>query len=279
MKNLQLTNEQKTQLHEEVLYTQVRVKTKNAGGSGTVVYSKRNKKDYSTYVITCHHVIESALNVKDEYDPKIGMNRKKEYRQVITVEFFDYKNIPHGHRPISNSVDADIVAYDKDHDMALIKLRTVSEAPFVGKLLPKTSIEKVTSGMRCHAVGCALLHDPIITPGEITHMGTEIDYKDYWMSNASIIFGNSGGAVFLDGAEYYFIGIPSRIAISSWGKTPVTHLGYFSPITRVYEFLKTENFQFIYDDNYTEEQCEKTREDIKKKAQERRYRTTEGNAT
>ena len=254
-------------LHQDVLHTQVRIKTDKAGGSGTIIYSQQGKKGFSTYALTCCHVIEDAIKVKTEYDPKIGKNKKKEYRQMVTVEFFDYENVPHGHRPISNSVDGDVLAYDKTHDMALIKLRTIKQAPRVAKLYLLDEVENIKIGDDCYAVGCALLHDPILTKGMITHMGDEIDYKDYWMSSAQIIFGNSGGAVFYPiNDEFYFVGIPSRVDVIGWGSA-VTHLGYFSPITRVYQFLKDENFNFIFDKNYTEEQCEKTREDIKAKAE------------
>jgi len=258
-------------LHQEVLYTQVRVKVAGVGGSGTIIYSAEGKRGYSTYAITCHHVIEKALTVKKEYDPRVGMDRKKEYRQVVNVEFFEYDAVPHGRRPVSNSVDAEIVAYDKTHDMALLKLRMVTPAPHIAKLLPEDDIEKVWIGDKTYAVGCALLHDPILTEGMITHMGDEIDYNDYWMSSAQIIFGNSGGAMFRPNEEgYFFIGIPSRIDVAGWSD-PITHLGYFSPIGRVYKFIKDEHFEFIVDSEFTEAQCEKIREDIKKKAERRRF--------
>ena len=257
------------------MFTQVRVKTGKAGGSGTVIYSKPGKDGYSNYVITCWHVIEDAINVRKEYDPKIGMDRKKEYRDVVKVEFFDWESVPHGHRPINYSVDGDIMCYDKDHDMALIKLRTVKKLDYVAKLFPRDRISEIKVGMRCYAVGCALLHDPILTDGIITHMGDEIDFKDYWMSSAQIIFGNSGGAMFLPfEGDYYFIGIPSRVDVVGWGQ-PVTHLGYFSPITRVYEFLEEQIFQFIFDDSYTEEWCEKERKRIREEAEKRLWRIEE----
>ena len=258
-------------LHEDVLYTQVRVRAAKAGGSGTVIYSNEGRKGFSTFVLTCHHVIEGALTVKKEYDPRIGMDRKKEYRQVVNVEFFDYESVPHGRRPVSNSVDADIVAYDNTHDMALLRLRMSTQASHVAKLLPENEIEAVRVGDKSYAVGCALLHDPILTEGMITHMGDEIDYNDYWMSSAQIIFGNSGGAMFRpDDEGYYFIGVPSRIDVAGWTDA-ITHLGYFSPINRVYDFIRSEHYEFIVDPNFTEEQCEKVREDIKKKAETRRF--------
>lgn len=256
-------------LHNQILFTQVRVKTEKAGGSGTVIYSKQGKKGFNTYIITCQHVIEEALKVIREYDPRIGQDRKKEYRQAVKVEFFDYENIPHGHRPINNSIDGDIMAYDKKHDMALVKLRTTKEMPYIAKLFPQDKIEEISIGDDNYAVGCALLHDPILTRGMITHMGDEMNYKDYWMSSAQIIFGNSGGAVFYPYSEdFYFIGIPSAIDIAGWG-TPVTHLGYFSPVTRIYQFLSEQHFEFIYDKEFTEERCEKLREDVKRVAERR----------
>jgi len=260
-----------TKLHEQVLYTQVRVRAAKAGGSGTVIYSDEGKRGYSTFVLTCHHVIEGALSVKDEYDPKIGMERKKEYRQVVNVEFFDYKAVPHGRRPVSNSVDADVMSYDKTHDMALLKLRMSTQAPHVAVFLPEDNIEDIVYGDKTWAVGCALLHDPILTEGIITHMGDEIDYNDYWMSSAQIIYGNSGGAMFHPrDEEYFFIGIPSRVDVAGW-EGAVTHLGYFSPIPRVYKFIRDEHYEFLVDPEYTEEQCEKIRADIKKRAERRRF--------
>ncbi len=255
-----LTDLQK--LYNQVLYPQVRVKTDKFGGSGTIVYSKcsANKKSWSSYILTCRHVIDEAVQVVVKWSPPpIGHDIKQEMRKLVTVEFFDYENVLHGHRPINSSVDAEIMAYDMEHDMALLKLRTLKSCPAVANILPLDLKETIQLGSPVVAVGAALLHDPILTFGQITHMGDEIDYKDYWMSNANIAFGNSGGAVFYqhDGT-YYFIGIPSRVDVVGWG-SPVTHLGYFSPINRVYEFLKEQMFDFIIDPSQTELGCEERR--------------------
>lgn len=263
-------------IHEQVLYNQVRVKTAKAGGSGTVIYSRPAPYDsarYHTYGLTCYHVISEAITVKTEWDPRVGRERKREFRQLVGVEFFDWSNIPHGHRPLTYSTDAEIVAYDKDHDMALLLLRTVKQAPGIATLLPPGRETELRIGSAVIAVGCALLHDPILTQGIITHMGDEIDYKLYWMSNASIVFGNSGGAIFTpamleNNLTYAFVGIPSRIDIAGWG-TPITHLGYFSPITRVYDFLNDQLYHFLIPGHgHTETDCEEERR--KRKEQEER---------
>ena len=243
-------------LRTQVLYSQVRVKTPQAGGSGTIIYSK----GASTYILSCHHVISGVISVKREWDSRLGRDHKREFRQVVGCEFFEYENIPHGNRPINYSVDADLIAWDKDHDLALLKLRTNKQAKYVAKLPLPDDVVKFDVGAKLAAVGCALLHDPILTEGIITHQGDEMDFKDYWMGSAQIIFGNSGGAVFspLDNV-YNFVGVPSRVAVVGWG-SPITHLGYFSPVSRIYKFFEEQLFHFLIPGHeHTEEICVKER--------------------
>lgn len=244
----------------DILSNQIRVKTSKAGGSGTVIYSQERLGGFHSYAITCHHVIDDAITVRDEWDPRVGRQRKKEYRQLVTTEFFDWAASPHGHRPLTSSIDAEVVAYDKNHDMALLKLRMVKAAQAVAELYPPAAIEELQVGDAVVACGCALLHDPILTHGYITHMGDEIDYKLYWMGSANIIFGNSGGSVFVSReGGHAFIGIPSRIDVAGWG-TPITHLSYFSPISRVYEFFDEQLYHFLIPGHsHTEEDCEAER--------------------
>ena len=258
-----------TTLHEQVLYSQVRVKTSKAGGSGTVIYSElaEDKEGiYHSYALTCHHVVDEAISVKNEWDSRVGRERKREFRQLVAVEFFDWSNVLHGNRPLNYSSDAEIVAYDNEHDMAILKLRTVKRAGYIARVMPAGEEKQIKIGSEVVAVGCALLHDPVLTAGIVTHFGDEIDGKLYWMSNANIIFGNSGGAVFARvGDNYEFIGIPSRIAIAGWS-TPVMHMGYFSPISRVHEFFKEQTYQFLSPGSgATEKSCEEERKKIKER--------------
>ena len=51
-------------LHKQILWTTVRVHTDKAYGSGTVIYSKPDKKgEYQTYIITCEHVIHDNIKI------------------------------------------------------------------------------------------------------------------------------------------------------------------------------------------------------------------------
>jgi len=262
----QFTNWDISKLHKQVLRTQVRVKVEGSGGSGTIIYSEKSPDDdryFSTYILTCHHVVADAISVEEKWDSVIKKDRKREVLKPITIEFFQWDSVPHGKSPLTAGTTGDIVAYSQEHDMALIHL-DLKERPVIASLLDPDSIENVVPGSPAVAVGCALLHDPIMTQGIITHQGDIIEGVDYWMSNSSIVMGNSGGAMFTQvGSNFKFIGVPSRVAVIGFGDV-VTHLGYFSPISRVYRFFKEQVYEFLIPGNSkTEEDCELERKKLK----------------
>ncbi len=57
------------QQHEQMFYPTVRVRTKKAGGSGTVVYSESYKDEVYTYIITNQHVIDDSVHIEKRWDP------------------------------------------------------------------------------------------------------------------------------------------------------------------------------------------------------------------
>lgn len=259
--------------HDEVIYPVVRVRAGNAGGSGTVVYSKKDMMGkWRTYVMTNHHVIESLVEVKEQWDPVLKKQIKQEVTKTASVEFFKYNNL--SHTVGSFAVEADIATYDVPQDWALLELRDHENgAQSVAHLFPSDSIPKEIHVMdETYAVGASLGHPPIATNGHISFMDDEIDNFKYWMSTAQTIFGNSGGAVFRyskERAKYEFIGIPSRISVASLGflgADAITHMGYFIPIDRIYNLLESHIFQFIYDPTTTVEACEKLRRDKRERA-------------
>jgi len=258
-------------LHKQALHPQVRIRAKDAGGSGTVIYSKKDGEFFSTYILTCHHVVDGCITVKDDWDSVLKKQRKRESLDPVIVEFFNWDGVPHGRTPLTYGTSGDIVAYSQKHDIALVHLR-LREQPATAKLLPKSRAEEVVVGSNCTIVGCALLHDPILTQGIVTHQGDLIEGMDFWMSSAQVIYGNSGGAAFseLDG-DYFFIGIPSRVDIAGWA-SPVTHLGYFSPITRIYKFMKEQMYEFLIPGSgKTEAQCMQELEDRREHEERKLY--------
>lgn len=256
--------------HKEMLWSSVRIKAEKAWGSGTTIFSGQDiKKEWHVFVVTCEHVIHDNIKVETKFDPRVGYDIKKETRIPAEVEFFYYDkySICQG---VSGSVKADIVAYDVDADIALLKLRRNAPVEYIAKMFPKDKLEEIHVFDKVFACGAALGHEPIATEGMINFMNELMEEGvEYWMSSAQIIFGNSGGAIFRHSDirnQYEFLGIPARISvsISGFSADPITHMGYFVPINRVYKMLDDNFYQFIYDNTYTIEQCEELREAYKK---------------
>ena len=252
--------------HTEMFYPTVRVRSKRAGGSGTVVYSEEYNKDVYTYVITNHHVVAESIQIEKKWDPILKRKVDKETLDTVYVEFFKYNN--YSHCIGSFAVEADIVAYsevDGGQDWALLRVRDKeNKADNVANLFPISDVDNVHIFDECYAVGASLGHPPIASKGMITYMDDEIDHYKYWMSSAQTIYGNSGGSVFRWSESrklYEYIGVPSRISVQPVGFSAdaITHMGYFIPIARIYKLLEENNFQFIYDSSFSIEDCENDR--------------------
>lgn len=249
----------KQDLLEKVLYPVTRVFSNKAVGSGTLLYSKpcEDKQDeYETYVLTNHHVVEDLLSYKKEWDPVLQRDVKREIKAVSSVQEFRYKP---GRTVVvgESSVQADIVAYDVRQDLALLKLRDIKKYEYIAELWPRDEPLEMLTELYC--VGCGMGQRPLMTRGYLSGMNIEIENYDYHLSTAQSIFGNSGGAVF-SVETLQFVGVPSRITVSMLGYQAITHMGYFIPVHRVYNFLDEQCFQFIYDPNYTPSKCTKMRE-------------------
>lgn len=251
--------------YEQILYPVVRVTTGSVGGSGTIVYSEDRGDGCQTFVLTNHHVIAEAIKIKTEWSSLLQMDIKKEVNDEVKVEIFRYDD---GHRQdFTDACQAEIVAHDRAHDLALLRLKTSRKVQYVAKILPENV--RIHLFERAWASGCSLLHPPVVTEGTINYLNDVIDNKTFYMTTAQIIYGNSGGAVFYEhNGDYYFIGIPSRVAIS--GFQAVSHMGYFIPIDRIRQWLKDEHLEFLLDPKVKPSDCFKQREQLRKEAEQRR---------
>lgn len=246
--------------HEKYIYPIVRITIPQAGsGSGTIIYSEYEAiggkiPKASTYVLTNYHVIDAAITIEEKWDSDLQKQVKKEKRAIVYVEIFRYRDIS---TPIGTlRVEADVVLYDEDQDIALIKLRTEKPAKYTAKL--SYPAPNVTVMDETVAVGCSLGFPPLPTVGNITRKNQQVNSLPYHMSSSQIIYGNSGGAMFL--AETgELIGIPSLVAVVGWAGA-VTHMGLFIPIDRIYQWLENEHYDFIYDTTLTESICLEIRE-------------------
>lgn len=259
-------NKKIIQKHEQMFYPTVRVRAKNAGGSGTVVYSKKHNKEVYTYVITNHHVVSDCIKVVKKWHPVKKRKVDTEILDTVYVEYFRYNN--YSHCIGSFAVEADIVAYSEvegGQDWCLLRVRdTENLCDYIANLFPITDIDNVHIFDDVHAVGASLGHPPISSAGIITYMDDEIDHFKYWMSSAQTIYGNSGGSCYRwspTRKTHEYIGIPSRISVqpSGFSSDAITHMGYFIPIDRVYSLLEENDYQFIYDDSISIDACKKAR--------------------
>lgn len=268
-------NDDITIKHKEMLYPTVRVRTKGVGGSGTVLYSKKDEEGkYHTFVLTNHHVIENAISVDKAYDPIIGMDRKREFREPVNVEMFYYEH--QSEMKGSRGFRAYIRAYSPHQnafDLALLEL-DLEENPieYVANIFPHEVSKNIRVYDDVWAVGASLGHHPIITDGHIVSKNDMIQGYKYWMSTAQTIFGNSGGSLYRYSEsrnQHEFVGVPSMISVAQIGfsASPITHMGYVIPIESVIKFLDDNGYEFIYDKSKSYEECEIAR---KKKIEERR---------
>ena len=235
------------ELHEKILYPVTRVKAGKAGGSGVLVYSKPDPKDSSKFInifLTCQHVIYGAISVKDEWDSLLKREIKKDIMEEVSVEVFDYD----GSKIASaNSSQAEIIAYDKQHDLAAVKLNNTRPQDYVADIYPKGSIVDMKLFDEVWTSGCSLLHDPFSNKGELTYLREIIEQKSYIMYNAPSIFGNSGGGVFHGNGG--LLGLCSRITNIQlgFGIDVMTWMGFGTHPSRLYEFFEHQELQFIYD--------------------------------
>jgi len=257
-------DERLNEKHEKLLYPTVRVRTDKAGGSGTIIYSRpvpegSDYEGYETYVLTNCHVINDNIRVEKKWSTLLKREVKTDVLADCTVELFDfeYGSWESGH--IAHK--AEIMCYDKDMDLALLRVKSSKKFEHVATVFPRGEhMKRLRMFMKVYAVGCGMGHPPLATQGNLTGFTDIIDNYPYWLSTAPTIYGNSGGSLYL-ADTYEFIGIPSRIAVNMGGFSAdaITHLSYFIPITSIYNFLEDQVFQFLYDDAHTSVSCAQSR--------------------
>ena len=158
---------------------------------------------------------------------------------------FEYGSWEAGH----SAYRSEIMCYDKDMDIGLLRLQTSKKFDNVATMFPRGEHKKrLRLFQPVYAIGCGLGHPPLQTRGQLAGFTDVIDNYPYWLSTAPTIFGNSGGSVYR-GDTFEFIGIPSRIAVMATGFSAdaITHMSYFIPMPSIYNFLEDQLFNFIFD--------------------------------
>lgn len=247
-------------LHEKALYPTIRVRTEKGQGSGTILYcGDRTEPDedgelgFSTYALTNHHVVASAIRVEKTFDPLAGKYVTRDYRERVQVEVFDYKN--RSTITARTTAEAEIMAYHEKRDLALLRLVTNQRFPYVASLLPADEARTVHMFDKLFLIGCGLGQPPFPTDGMLTGKDVQIDHYGYWQTSAPSIFGNSGGAVFL-ARTLQLMGVPSRISTNGgmFSRDAITHIGFFCPPQEITKFIVDQGFNFLVDPTHTEAQ-------------------------
>lgn len=244
---------------EQIVLPVVRVRHKEAGGSGTVLYSD----DDETFVLTNNHVVEGAVKETEKWDPYREKEKKREVQNDIFVEFFDWEGM--NKQFAKERFRSELLFRDEAVDLALLKFSTSIPYEFTASAIDKDDIEKIKMFDRVFACGASLGHEPIPTKGHIMYLPEMIDNHKYVMSSSESIFGNSGGAEFRKNAEgnFEYIGVPSRLSVAPVGFSmdPQPHMSFFIHPEEIYNFLEKWFFGFLLDDSKDKEKCRKKRKE------------------
>jgi S1-C subfamily serine protease len=259
--------------HEKFLYPAVRVfsiskEGGSAAGSGTIIYSKPdpdNKEEFITLVLTNHHVVENLISYKKDWDSLLKRERQVEFKEHPKVETFSYVNT--SKMDSSNRFNGEIIAYDKNEDLAILRLETPRKFKYVAQMIPKEEIKEIKLFTDVVVVGCSLAHEPFANFGQITYLSEIIDQKKYLMTNANSIFGNSGGALYIADSGY-LIGVPSRITgiQLGFGTDIMTWMGFSAHPDRIYDFIDNQELKFVYDDSDTYQKAMERRDKKEREA-------------
>lgn len=261
----EMTNLEK---HEKFLYPCVRIYSEKAAGSGTIIYCKETPNEegeFDTFVLTNHHVIESCITYGNDWDSLLKRKVEKEKFKIPHVEIFSY--IRSSEVDSSNKYKADIVAYDKGHDLAVLKIQSPRKFEYVSSLIPKDEIKNIKLFTDVVVSGCSLAHEPFANFGQITFLKEIIDERRYFMTNCNSVFGNSGGALFLKETGQ-LIGVPSRITAIQlgFGVDVMTWMGFAAHAERIYEFFEEQELLFLFDKEDTYEKAMKRRKNKEKES-------------
>jgi len=239
----------------EMLYPTVLVDLGRARGSGTIIFSAvrpheswKEERVWSL-VLTNQHVIDSAVSITNEFDPKVGKNVQKETRRPVHVRLWDYNDY-------SSAVGttgrvARILAWDKGRDLALLRLDDKErEIQNVAVLWPE-NVGGPYLFQDVWAVGSGMGNPPYPTEGLLSGIsGKDAQGRPLYLSSAPIIFGNSGGSLWAYSEErhkYEMIGVPSAVSGYGYGNV-VPHIVWSRPISEIREFLRDNGFGFILGD-------------------------------
>ena len=232
-------------MKRKMVFPTVQLRGEGTVGSGVLVYSEPQPQGDArgapstssggghghvlTLILTAHHVVLEVLG------SNIARGVVDEVRILSDSDAFE-----------TEVFKADLVAFDRDRDTALLRLRSDRLFPNVTEFASRETVRRIDIFTRAYAVGCPLGNRPLPTAGEISSKSKVVGDQVFWMLNAPTFFGNSGGGIYL-ASNCQLIGISSMIY--TYGKTApavVPHMGLFVPLEALYDWLDAEGFSFVW---------------------------------
>lgn len=207
----------------------VRINATHEVGSGTVLWSRFIAPGRArSYVLTAWHILQ----------------------EEVDGAFFEIDLYEDG-QPLRTERGR-LVAHDARLDLALVEVDSKQPHRFLANLPARPDMGDVRVFTPIYAIGCPLGYPPLPTSGELTSRDKVLDGNHYWMVNAPTIFGNSGGGIYT-AHTHLLIGVLSRIsAYKNMIDVAVPHMGLVTPIHRVYDWLDSTSYGFVYLDRLAE---------------------------
>ena len=234
----------------EMLYPSVMVDVGSSQGSGTVIYSGwRDDGEAWTMVLTNHHVIKTAVKLVEEFDPKRGEEVKREHRRPVKIRFWSYNQ--YSSAIGTSGRIAHIVAWDRHRDLALLRVADQEKVYDNVAILWPEDVDGPFVFQDSWAVGSGLGNPPYPTEGLLSSTtAKDRDGYSLYQSSAPIIFGNSGGSLYVYSklrGNYELIGVPSMVSAVGFGQ-PVSHMGWSRPIDEIRAMLRENDLGWVIGD-------------------------------
>lgn len=181
-------------------------------GSGTVI--KATEK--AMYILTCYHVVDDIIMLNEkgfDFGATVGYTRNDNLDSITGMTAYG----------------AEVIKYDKENDLALLRIDYVDENLEVISIAEK----EPEKGDTVYTVGNPLGLYRTISKGIIANK-----VEGYYIFDGTITFGNSGGGLYNTNNE--LIGIPNHVLGYKVGEdyVPESGLGYTINLRRIKNFLE-----------------------------------------
>ena len=213
----------------------VTIKSDSSEGSGVVKTREVDGKKVN-FVWTAAHVVEGLRKVEEVIDSKSGTKRQLvTFKDAAIVK----ELVEEGRRVGELKMDASVIRYSKDQDLALLRVRKSNFVQASAVFYLDTKIPAI--GTELYHVGSLLgqMGANSMTSGIVSQIGRTIDKEEFDQSTATSFPGSSGGGVYTkDGA---YVGMLVRGAGEGFNLVV--------PIRRIRKWAKEIALDWAIDDN------------------------------